>query len=458
MAFLLRRFWTIIGIVLAVVAYLKLSSLNTTVVDFTYWPDRTVTISTTNLVALAFAVGVVVALVIGFFREMRRALRHLREARRSKRLDAARDLYHQGLHHVLLGNVGKARALLQQSLEKDPSKPNVYIRLADLAAQEDDFATAVQMLQRARLVDDQNLEARVKLAHYLRASGDVRGGAQVLEQVLELDATNRTALRELRELYVELKDWEKAHRVQRELARLSQNDRSAAGQQAMLLGLKYELARSLMDQGQEERAEKLLRELVKAESTFRPAHVALGDLLYRQSDSEGAAEVWHAAFEQSGDVVFLSRLEEMYLNEADPGKILALYRQAVAQSPDDLRLRLFYGRLCLRLEMVEEALDALRYVEAAGVETHDLHVLLAEAHRRRERFEASVEEFKRALRLGGRVEIPYACERCLAESPAWAARCPSCGSWDSLEIRGCAELEQARASASTLPSRVYHDI
>ncbi|HEX7125862.1 MAG TPA: tetratricopeptide repeat protein [Thermodesulfobacteriota bacterium] len=453
-----RRFWTILGIVLAVAAYVRLDTLNTAVVEFVYWPGRSVTASVTDLVAGAFAVGLVVALVIGFLREARRALRHLREARRSKRIEVSRDLYHQGLHHILLGNHDKARALLTQSLEKDPTKPNVYIRLADLAAQDDDFATAVQMLQRARLVDEQNLEARFKLAHYLRASGDVRGGAQVLEQVLELDATNRTALRELRELYVELKDWEKAHRVQRDLARLSQNDRSSAGQQAMLLGLKYELARSLMEQGQQERAEKLLREIVKADPSFRPGQVALGDLLYAQGDSEGAAEVWHGAFKQSGDVVFLARLEEMYLAEADPGKILALYRQAVAESPDDLRLRLFYGRLCLRLEMVEEALDALRYVEAAGVDTHDLHVLLAEAHRRRERFAESVEEFKRALNLGGRLEIPYVCGRCLAESPVWAARCPSCGSWDSLEMRGRAELELARTSVSALPSRVYHDI
>src|SRR5512145_1474350 len=280
MAFLLRRFWTIIGIILAWLAYWRLSTLNTAVVDFTYWPERTVTLPITRLVAFAFAAGVIVALVVGFFREARRALRHLREARRTKRIEAARDLYHQGLHHVLLGNVEKAKSLLGQSLAKDPTKPNVYIRLADLAAQEDDYPTAVQMLTRARLVDDQNLEARFKLAHYLRASGDAAGGAQVLEQVLELDATNRTALRELRELYVEMKDWEKAHKVQRELARLSQNDRSSAAQQAMLLGLKYELARSLMETGEDERAEKLLRELVKADPAFRPGQVALGDLLY----------------------------------------------------------------------------------------------------------------------------------------------------------------------------------
>jgi lipopolysaccharide biosynthesis regulator YciM len=197
---------------------------------------------------------------------------------------------------------------------------------------------------------------------------------------------------------------------------------------------------------------------VKADPTFRPGQVALGDLLYAQGDSEAAAEVWHGAFQQSGDVIFLQRLEAMYLGEADPGKILALYRQAVAQAPDDLRLRLFYGRLCLRLEMIEEALDALRYVEAVGVDTHDLHVLLAEAHRRRERYEESVDEFKRALGLGGRVDIPYVCDRCLSDSPVWAARCPSCGSWDSLEIRGRAELEQARTSATALPSRVYHDV
>jgi lipopolysaccharide biosynthesis regulator YciM len=458
MAFLLRRFWTIVGLLLAGAAFWNLHTLNTTIVEFTYWRGRSITTSVANVVAAAFVIGILVALVIGFFREARRALRHLREARRTKRIQAARDLYHEGLHFLLLGNHDKARRALQGSLEKDPSKPNVYMRLADLAAQEEDFGTAIQMLQRARLVDERNLETRFKLAHYLKASGDARGAAAVLEQILEMDATNRSALREVREIHVMLGDWERAHRVQRELVRLSQHDRSAATQQAMLVGLKYELARSLMDRGEEERAEKLLRELVKAEPRFRPAHVALGDLLRSQGDSEGAVEMWQGAFRASGDVVFLSRLEEMYLAEADPEKILSLYRQAVAAAPDDLRLRLLYGKLCLRLEMVEEALDSLRHVEAAGVDTHDLHILLAEAHRRRERFEESVEAFKRALRLRGRVDIPYVCERCLAESVAWAARCPSCGAWDTLQIRGRADLDQARQSSSHLPARVYHDV
>jgi lipopolysaccharide biosynthesis regulator YciM len=454
----IRRFWSIVALALAGFVYWRLDTLNAVQVEFAYWPGRAVTTSITNLVVAAFAVGLVVALVLGFLREARRAIRKLSDARRTKRLNAARDLYHQGLHHVLLGHLDKARGLLEQSLEKDPSKPNVYIRLADLAAQEENFGTAIQMLHRARLVDERNLEARFKLAHYLHASGDGRGAAVVLEQVLELDATNRSALRELRELYVELRDWERAHRVQRELTRLSQNDRSAAAQREMLVGLKYEHARALMEQGNAERAEKLLRELVKGEPAFRPAHVALGELFYRQGDSEGAAEIWHGAFQASGDVVFLERLEEMYLSEADPEKILGLYRQAVALSPDDLKLRLFYGKLCLRLEMVEEALEQLRHVEAAGADTLDLHVLLAEAHRRRERFRESVEEFQRALRLGGRVEIPCTCSRCAAESGAWSARCSSCGAWDTLHVRGQEELERAGQSVTAIPSRVYQDV
>jgi lipopolysaccharide biosynthesis regulator YciM len=453
-----RHAWALLGLVVLIGAYYWLRSVNPFQLDVFYATGRSVNTSIAELVVGSFLAGLVVALMIGLVREGRRALRNLREARRTRRIEEARDLYHEGLHHILLGNHEKARRLLEQSLAKDPSKPNVYVRLADLSAQEESWAAAIQMLQRARLVDERNLEVRFKLAHHVRAAGDLRGAASVLEQILEMDATNRSALRELREIYVTLGDWEHAHRVQRDLARLSQHDRSGPAQQAMLVGVKYELARHAMEKRDEEKAEKLLRELVKTEPGFRPAQVALGELLYGQGDSEAAAEVWHAAFKASGDVLFLARLEEMYLAEADPEKILALYRQALAATPDDLRLRLFYGKLCLRLEMVEEALDSLRHVEAAGVDTQDLHVLLAEVHRRRERFEASVGAFTRALRLGGRVEIPYVCERCRVESSTWRARCPSCGLWDTLHVRGRADLEQARQSAAVLPAREYHGV
>ncbi|HWP34798.1 MAG TPA: tetratricopeptide repeat protein [Thermodesulfobacteriota bacterium] len=458
--FLLRRIWTLLVFAGAALGYVLIRSLNAAQapVTFVYWPGRAVETSLANLAAVAFGLGLFVALVIGFLRDARRAIRAWREGRRTRRLEVARDLYHEGCHHVLLGNLDKARQLLQQSLDKDPSKPNVYIRLADLAAQDEDFATAIQMLERARLVSPGNLEAHFKLAHYMRAAGDARGAVRVLEQVLELDATNRSALRELRELYVDLGDWERAYRAQRELVRLSPGGRSAPAQQELLVGLKYERARALVERGDEERAEKLLRELVKETPTFRPAHVTLGDLLYRQGDSEGAAEVWYGAFRLSGDPLFLQRLEEMYLAEADPAKILALYQQAVAAAPDDLRLRLFYAKLCLRLEMVEEAAEALEQIEATGADTFDLRVLLAEAYRRRERFEDAVDQFQRALQLGGRIDIPLVCQRCLAVSPSWSARCPSCGSWDTLRFRGLEELERARQTAGALPAGLYRDL
>ena len=105
----------------------------------------------------------------------------------------------------------------------------------------------------------------------------------------------------------------------------------------------------------------------------------------------------------------------------------------------DILLTLFYGRTCLRLEMVDEAVNALRKVESSGYDSPLLRALLGEAGYRRERYEEACEEYRQAMAMA-RVTTPvYKCERCGHEAEGWAARCPSCRSWNSLAVPSEAE-------------------
>jgi len=83
---------------------------------------------------------------------------------------------------------------------------------------------------------------------------------------------------------------------------------------------------------------------------------------------------------------------------------------------------------------VEEAVEQLSIVENAGVELPQLHLLLAEAFRRRERIDESNNEFQKALGLNQDVGLGYLCNRCGALSGSWKSRCPECGSWSSYSL------------------------
>lgn len=57
----------------------------------------------------------------------------------------------------------------------------------------------------------------------------------------------------------------------------------------------------------------------------------------------------------------------------------------------------FYARLCLKLEMIDEAIDVLKTLLAEEKEFRGLHRAMAEAYIHRSKFEDAVKEFSKAF-------------------------------------------------------------
>jgi tetratricopeptide (TPR) repeat protein len=113
---------------------------------------------------------------------------------------------------------------------------------------------------------------------------------------------------------------------------------------------------------------------------------------------------------------------------------MRIYTELVQQYPDDAELHLFMGKFYLRLEMNDEGLEQLLKAESLDPERESLLILLAEAYRRRGRFESASQYFQRAIGYKRRFLIPFRCAGCGKATIKWAPRCPSCGAWDSFAI------------------------
>jgi len=94
--------------------------------------------------------------------------------------------------------------------------------------------------------------------------------------------------------------------------------------------------------------------------------------------------------------------------------------------------------------MVDEALEQLYAVESSGIEVPQLHSLLAEAHRRRNRFDNAIKEYQKALGINAHLRLGYICEKCDEPAAQWQSRCPSCGSWGSFTLPNRNLIEGAR--------------
>jgi len=416
--------------------FIYFSGLNPQDVTIFLSKDMSFTMSRAVLVVASIVTGLVLGIVVHFYYSMIHQLRHWKSNRKDKKSTEISSTYREGVARLLSGDIKKAHSLLQKALDRDASRLEIYLALVSVHLQEGNPQQAVALLQKAKSLDPSSLEVLFKLAGtYEEMDRNVEAG-EVYEEILGIESNNRKALRGYRDIYIKQKKWQQALELQKRLIKAAQGTTRFEAEKEILRCLHYEVAGQTLAEGQIDKAKSELKDIIKAAPKFVPARVTLGDAMQAQGQVEDAAKTWQDGYKALGKIVFLARLENLYLGEEDPATLLSFYRTSIKEKGDDLLLRLFYGKLCLRLEMVDEALEQLYAVENAGADFPQLHLLLAEAHRRRNRTEESIEEYKRALGVNLQLQLGYICDVCGEDSEEWKSRCESCGTWGSFSLAG----------------------
>jgi tetratricopeptide (TPR) repeat protein len=204
------------------------------------------------------------------------------------------------------------------------------------------------------------------------------------------------------------------------------------------LGLKYEYAQGLVDRGGEDHLESALKEakeIVRERKNFEPGFVLLGDIYLRKGKWASAGKVWGKSFTRFKSVIFLLRLEELYLSREDPDTLFRIYQRAFRYDPDNWVIGFFYAKLCLRLEMLDEALEEINTISLRQKDFPALHRLLAEIYLHKKDFSRAAQEFEKTFELSGTSYLPFVCNVCERESKEWTAYCPQCHRWSTYTIK-----------------------
>jgi len=250
---------------------------------------------------------------------------------------------------------------------------------------------------------------------------------------LALTCSNQRALATLRDIREQQGDWEGAAETQRKYIKTAGKSAESAER---LLGIRYQVAADFMDGGDIEKAVKTLRDILKEKPDFIAATVALGEARIRSGKVDEGIKVLTEGYSRHLNPVFLQVMEEKLIKRENPRKLIETFRSLLDESPDDVFLNLFYGKICLRLEMVDEGYMALKKVESIGYESPLMHALLGEISARRERYEEAIEEFARYVDLSDGLHPSFTCGSCGHTVDGWASRCESCGLWNSFTLPG----------------------
>lgn len=409
------------------VAYL--TSFNESRVRVALSPSYEYELPVIALVVGAFLVGAALALVLGVLRDVSRSYHDYQIARQARRAEGLKEIYHRGVDAQLAGKSAVALTAYKEVLHRDPGYAEAHVRLAELAHQQGDTHSAL-IHQLEALRGDERPETLLAAADGYRRAGRPDDAMAMYRRVLERDRDHLTALRGLRDVAAGRERWAEALEVQERLVQQApQEDR--AGEEAWMAGLRYELGRASLAEGNVQAAIARFREALRAQPGFVPALLALGDAYLKAGDSREALKTWERGLEAEPALPLLARIEQLHRDEGRPTRMIAVYQAAGARAPDNLALAFALGRVYFELAMLDEAADQFQKVEVRAPELPSIHAYLGAIFERRGQAREAFEEYRRALRLTGRLEWPHRCSACGTGHSRWVDRCPSCGRWNS---------------------------
>lgn len=439
---------TILGFLLLIILFLSFfiycSWLNPDDITLVYMTGHSITFSPALLILGFVLVGLCIGYGAHIYSVLTHGVKHWRRDRIEKKGKEIGAIYREGVGRLLSGDLKKARALLEKALERDPKGIDALIALANVQLQDGEGNEAVKLLLKAQDIDGKNLEVLFKLAATHQELENTADAIEAYRSIIALEADNRKALRSLRDLHIASGDWKEAFDLQKRVIKVAQKSKRLEAEKALFANLRYEVARMLLESGEADKALAELQDLVKEAPGLAPTHVSLGDAQKLVGRGSDAVHTWQEGYQKLGRSIFLSRLEDYYMDAEDPASLLSFYRDATSKKSDDMLLRLFFGKFCLRLEMVEEAIDQLFTVESSGIESSQLHFLLGEAYRRRDRVSDAVEEYKRALGTNKHLRLGFVCDHCGKAYEEWQSRCQECGNWGGLSLINRQLFREAR--------------
>jgi len=398
--------------------FLWLSYLNPLNVEFHFF-GKTFETELSILMISSFVFGAMLVFIGTLARDAKRAIEDYLKSHQKRIEESLKEELNRGMDVFLRGDLAKAKTHFVEVLKRDPTQIDLYLRLSEIALQEGNDQDALHWLGRGELIDLKNIDILLHQADVYQRMKRLDEAIRTLNRVISLDETNLKALKSLRQIYQDSRRWEEAIRIQRSILKFTKGKQAEEEETLFYLGLKYERATDLLRRGGEQNLENALKEakeMIREQKAFQPGLVLLGDVYLQMGRWTTAGNVWGKSFTRFKSIVFILRLEDLYLSREDPSTLFRIYQRALKHDPENWVLAFFYAKLCLRLEMLDEALEEINEISLRVRDCPALHRLLAEIYLHKKDFSRTAQEFEKTFELSGTSYLSFFCTTCKRES------------------------------------------
>ncbi len=432
----IRTFLILLGLLVMTAAVAVLVIRNQQVLSAVFTVTETFSVPVYAVVGIAFVAGAAVVLAGSIFRDSRDFLRRLEGLRGAKETKHIEDLYRQGMEAFLEGQEERALVHFQSILTTDPANVDALVKAGQVQRALKNLKEAVEYHRKAHRLRQDDLEPLYELVKDYETLGEIAKSKVVLNRIIQIRPRKAlSAYRKLRKYAMKESDWARAWEIQGLIEdQTEKTPYKMEAEKRFNVGIRYQVALEKAKDSRDRECANFLRKIVRSDPGFVPAHVRLGEVLISMGQPSVAVEAWARGFEATGSPVFLTLMEDHFLDISEPEKAIEALRTAVTRSRSDFLPKLFLARLYLRLEMIDEARREFRALLERVSSSPTMHVFLAGIGERRGDLREAVAEYREALRLMDLPRLFYRCAICDTRYPDWEDRCGTCMEWNQIVL------------------------
>ncbi len=387
---------------------------------------------TPKIVLMLFSglVGASVVFIIFMIRDTRRFIKNLREQKRQRREEKAKELYSRALDLLLAKRYDDAREMFEATLKEYPDFIDAYLKLSDIAIMKGDLQKAYSLVEKARSLAPQRIDVLMATVNVMERAGRLNDAQKYLNTILKIDEANLTALYKKRQILESLSRWEELIDLERAIIKNTKDERLRDIEKDYLAGYKYEYGRWCAERKEYEKAKKAFRTAIRIKKDFIPAYIGYAEVLISEELIDDAVEFLSKSFDETNSAILLARLEDLLISQGEPGRLLRIYRSQTSRRQGDTLLTFLLGKLYYRLEMIDDAVEIFRTIESQGISFPELHRLLGDIYLKRKQIEKAAIEFRKVTERKT-LRLNYCCSTCGYTSETWSGRCPQCKLWNT---------------------------
>lgn len=425
---------------LGIIAYFAM--LNWDTVSIVIAKGRIYEIPKVALVFLSAVTGAVFMLIVYIVRDTKRLIENIQTQRRQRKQEKIHSLYSRALSAIHSGKIEAAVDSLKDMLGEDSENIQALMRLGEIALGTKDLKKAQDYFKRALSVDPESVEVLLNLVKVKELIGSEEDALKYVDEILDRDSNNLTALYKKREILESLGRWDDIIYLQKDILNNVHTEIERDTEQQLLIGYEYESGRESLEAGNTEKAKKMFRTVLKLNSDFIPGHLGLAEVMTREGNTNDAINYLERMCQQHKSMILISRLEDLLLNIGEPSRLIGIYKKSLAERPTDNSLKFFLAKLYYRLEMLDDSLEIVQYIESPSL-FPEVAKIKGGIYLKRGQAEMAAEEFKSVLNLKSSLRVPYYCSNCGYMDDNWSGRCPSCSLWNTyyFNLHGTCKVE-----------------